>query len=108
MAEAQKILGQAAPAALTLTDIYTAPSRAVISSVTICNRDSGVDTRFRLAVAQAGAADDVKQYVYFDLPLFAADTFIATVGITLAAGDVVRCYADNASVSFNLFGVEIT
>jgi hypothetical protein len=108
MAEAQRILGQAAPAAGVLTDLYTAPSRAVVSSVTACNRSSTADTRFRLSVASGGAVDSPDQYVYYDLPLFAADTFIATVGITLAAGDVVRCYADSASVSFNLFGVEIT
>lgn len=108
MAEAQKILGQSAPAANTLADCYTAPARAVISSFTACNQSKTQDAQFRLAVAQGGAADDAKQYIYYDLPLFAADTFIATVGITLAAGDVVRVLSDTGLVSFNLFGVEVT
>jgi hypothetical protein len=108
MAEAQRILGQAAPAAGVLTDLYTAPSRAVVSSVTVCNRSGVNDTLFRLSVASGGAADSPEQYVYYDLPLLAADTFIATVGITLAAGDVVRCQSASGEVSFNLFGVEIT
>lgn len=107
MAEAQKILGQAVPAASTLTDIYTAPSKAVVSSVTMCNLSSS-DTSFRLSVASAAAADASKQYVYRDLPLIALDTFIATIGITLAAGDVVRGYSPSGQVAFNLFGVEIT
>jgi hypothetical protein len=108
VAEAQKILGQSAPVAGVLTDAYVAPSAAVVSSITVCNRDASSDTTFRVSVAKAGAADDPKQYIYHELPLFAADTFIATIGITLAASDVVRVYTSGASVSFNLFGVEVT
>lgn len=108
MAETQKILGQSAPAANTLTDCYAAPAKAVVSSFTACNQSKTQDAQFRLAVAQSGAADDAKQYVYYDLPLFAADTFIATVGITLGVGDVVRVLSDTGLVSFSLFGVEIT
>ncbi len=108
MAEAQKVLGQSAPAAGVLTDTYTAPSAAVCSSIACCNRSGSNDTLIRISVAVGGVADITKQYLYFDLPLFAADTFIATIGITLAAGDVVRCYSANGLVSFNLFGVEIT
>ena len=31
-----------------------------------------------------------------------------TIGMTLAATDVVRVYTDTLGVSFNLFGVELT
>lgn len=108
MAETQKVLGQSSPAAGVLTDTYTAPSKAVVSSVVACNRSSIDDTLFRVSVAVAGAGDAAAQYIYYDLPLLAADTFIATVGITLGAGDVVRCYSASGEVSFNLFGVEVT
>lgn len=108
MAEAQKVLGQSSPVAGVLTDTYVAPSKAVVSSITACNRDGANDTLIRISVAVAGAGDAAKQYLYYDLPLLAADTFIATIGITLAATDVVRCYSANGSVSFSLFGVEIT
>ena len=107
MAEAQKILGQSSPSATTLTDVYTAPSAAVVSSIVICNRGDA-DANVRVAVAVAGAADSSKQYLYYDLPVFAKDTFIATIGATLATTDVVRVYSDLATVSFSLFGVEIT
>jgi hypothetical protein len=35
-----KVLGQAAPTANTLTDVYTVPSatQAVISTITVCNQ----------------------------------------------------------------------
>ena len=108
MAETQKILGQAAPAAGVLADCYTAPNRAVCSSVIACNRDGANDTLIRISVAVNAAADSAKQYLYYDLPLFAADTFIATIGWTLGISDVIRVYTDIATASFNLFGVEIT
>ncbi|MDI6785118.1 MAG: hypothetical protein QMD92_00255 [bacterium] len=106
---AQKVLGQSAPAAATLTALYTVPASkyAVVSSITVCNR-SAASTVFRVSVAVAGAADDSKQYLYYDLNIPGNDTFIATVGITLAATDVVRVYATLATLSFSLFGTEET
>jgi hypothetical protein len=37
----------------------------------------------------------------------ANDTFIATVGFTLASTDVVRVLAANNNLAFSLFGVEV-
>lgn len=104
-----KVLGQAYPAAATLTAAYTVPAtgRAVVSTLKACNRDSS-PTAIRVSIAVANAADEAKQYVYYDLPLDANDTFAATEGWTLGPGDVVRCYSANGLVAFNLFGVEIT
>jgi len=36
------------------------------------------------------------------------DTFIATVGIALDATDVVRCYSTNGTLSFSIYGSQIT
>ena len=107
MSETQKILAQSAPAAGILTAAYTAPRKAVISSLVMCNRGAA-QTTVRVSCAEDGAADDSKQYVYYDLPLPANDTFIATIGMTLGADDVVRVYSASGEVSFNLFGVEVT
>lgn len=96
------------PAAGVLTDCYTAPGKVVVSSFTACNQSKTIDANIRMSVVVAGAADEAKQYIYYDLPLFAADTFIATIGITLSAGDVLRVLSDSGLVSFNFFGVEIT
>ena len=109
MAEVLKTLGQSNPAADTLTDAYTVPAAttASISSIVICNR-STTGTTFRIAVSPGGAAIDNKHYIYFDMPVPANDTFIATIGITMEATSKVRVYAQDANLSFNIFGTEIT
>lgn len=109
MADATKVLGQAALAATTLTDIYTVPgaTSAVVSTVYICNRGSAA-TSFRLSVAIAGAADANAQYLYYDVPIPGNDTFALTVGLTLATTDKLRAYAGNGNLSVSAFGVEVT
>jgi hypothetical protein len=61
-----------------------------------------------VSIAVAGAATSNKDYIYYDLPIGANDTFIATIGITLATTDEVRVYASNTNLSFSLYGSEIT
>jgi len=109
MAETRRVLGQSSPLATTLTAIYTVPgaTQAVVSTISVCNR-SAVAATFRVSVAVAGAADATNQYIYYDLPLFGNDTFVATVGIALGAGDVIRGYASSADLTFNVFGVQLT
>lgn len=109
MSESFKVLAQSSPSAGALTDLYTVPAltSASISSVVICNQNAAINIVFRIAIAVAGAVDNPKQYLYYDLPLGSNDTFIATIGVALAAGDVVRIRADQDSISFNLFGVEV-
>jgi len=109
MADANKVLAQLAPSATTLSTLYTVPAltSTVVSSLVICNRGASEAT-FRVSVAIAGAADSNPQYLYYNESVGAEQSFIATVGITLAASDVVRVYASNANLSFNLFGVEVT
>ena len=107
--EALQVLGQVAPAATTLTALYTVPSStaASISSIIVCNQNSSGTGAFRVSIAVGGAADDPKQYIYYDLPLISNDTFIATVGISLAAGDIVRVQASSANFSFSVYGVQV-
>lgn len=109
MAEALKVLAQVAPAATTLTDLYTVPALTSVtaSTLTVCNQNSTA-IKFRVSVAIGGAANATKQYLYYDVTILKNDSFSATVGLTLGASDVVRVYADTANVSFNLFGVEVT
>lgn len=109
MAVNYKIIGQSAPAATTETPIYTVPAatQAVLSSVIICNRGA-VSATFRISISEGGGATANEDYIYYDLPLGANDTFIATIGVTLSETDVVRVYASTADLSFNLSGSEIT
>lgn len=109
MAQTIKVLGQQNPTAASLTTLYTVPSSTstVASSLVICNRSS-VATSFRVAIRISGAAISNENYLYYDVPIAGNDTFIATIGITLAATDVVSVYATLATLSFNLFGTENT
>lgn len=109
MTDTAKVLGQASPAASILADAYAVPAvtSVIISTIKCCNRDIN-DTTIRVSIAKAGVADAPAQYVYYDLPLEANDTFSATEGWTLATGDVIRVYSANGLVSFNIFGAEIT
>lgn len=109
MADTLKILGQAAPAADTDTDLYTVPgsTEAVASTMLVCNRGSS-EADFRVAVRPAGATLADEHYVYYDAPLAANATFAATVGLSLAASDVVTVRASSANVSFTLSGVEVS
>ena len=97
------IYGQSKPTAATQTTLFTATTQSVVSSIIVCNQ-SAVATTFRIAYQPLGAVLATAQYLYYDLPIAGNDTFVATVGITLASTDVISCYATLATVSFNLFG----
>lgn len=107
MSDNIKVLAQVNPSSLTLTQAYVVPSNktTTISSIVICN--SGLVSYFRISVQVLGASDTISQYLYYDLPIDANDTFIATIGITLNAGDVVAVQSYTNNLSFNLFGLEI-
>lgn len=109
MADTFSVIAQLNPAATTLTTLYTVPAATSVisSSIVVCNQ-AGSAGSFRVAVRPAGASIDPKHYLYYDLPIGANNTFIATIGITLATTDVVSVYASSTSISFNLFGDKVT
>jgi len=109
MANFYKILGQSSPSATTETALYTVPAgtSTVCSSLSICNRGT-TQTTFRISISAAGAATANKDYLYYDVTLAGNDTFIATIGVTLATTDKIRVYSGNANLSFQLFGTEIS
>ena len=107
MAITYKVLGQVAPAITSETDLYAASSAAVASSIIVCNRGTSQST-FRVSISVNGAATTTKDYIYYDLIIAGNDTFIATIGVTLATGDVVRVYASSNRLSFSLYGSEVS
>lgn len=109
MADTFKILGQSAPAATTLVDLYTVPgaTSTTVSTISVCNR-SATPTSFRISVAPAGAADATSQYLYYDQAIGGNTSFVLTIGMTLGATDKIRVYAGAATLSFSAFGVEIS
>lgn len=109
MPAAYRVLGQSNPAATTNATLYTVPSAtsAVCSTLSVCNLGTTSAT-FRVAVRPAGATLANQHYVAFDAAVAAGDAILLTLGISLAATDVVTVYASNANLSFSLFGSEIT
>ncbi|MBT9156699.1 MAG: hypothetical protein DDT37_01687 [Firmicutes bacterium] len=108
MSEILRVLGQAAPAAATDVNVYTVPAAraTVVSSLVVCNRGTAAGT-FRIAVRPAGAAIAALHYLYFGASLAASTTFAVTLGLTLAATDIVTVHASSADFSFSLFGSEV-
>ena len=109
MPQTHKVLGQSNPSATTLTTLYTVPSAtsAVCSTLVIANLASTATT-YRVAVRPAGASIANQHYIAYDVSLLGADSIMLTLGLTLAATDVVSVYAGTANVAFNLHGCEIT
>lgn len=107
MATTPKVLGQLNPAANTLTALYTVPAAttATVSSIVMCANNANV---FSITVAVGGAADNAKQYLYKDVTSSNNDTFIATIGATLSAGDVIRVKSNQSNTAFTAFGIETT
>lgn len=109
MAISYKVLGQSNPSANTNTTLYTVPANtsAVCSTLVICNQAASAAT-FRVAVRPAGATLASQQYISYDSNLNANDSITLTIGMTLATTDVITVSANTTTVSFNLFGSELT
>ena len=92
----------------SLVTLYTVPSATstVCSTLVICNQ--GASTVFRVAVRPAGAALEPKHYLIVDNTINQYDSVFLTLGVSLATTDVVSVYAGATSVSFSLFGSELT
>ena len=92
----------------SIVTLYTVPSATstVCSTLVICNQ--GASTVFRVAVRPAGAALEAKNYLIVDNTINQYDSVFLTLGVSLATTDVVSVYAGATSVSFSLFGSELT
>lgn len=108
MATTYKVLAQAAPSATTNTDVYTvgAGKSAVISTIVICNRSSSA-AAYRIAIRPGGAALASQHYIAYDVAVAGSDSTTLTLGISLAATDVVTVYCATANQSVSIFGSEI-
>jgi hypothetical protein len=108
MTTVYKVLGQSAPSATTPAALYTVPSatEAVVSTLTVTNRGSSAAT-YRISVRPAGESQANKHYLAYDVSLSANSVTAYTLGITLAATDVITVYASNGDLAFQAFGSEI-
>lgn len=110
MITSYKRLGATEVVADTNTLLYTVPelTSAIVSTLIVCN--AGVTARtFRVAIIQGGIDSlSLKDYIYYDVPIPAKETFLATTGFTLATGDTIMVRANHAEVVFSCFGSEIS
>jgi hypothetical protein len=108
MPQTHKVLGQVNPSAASVSTLYAVPSstQAIVSTLSVANL--GVSTTFRVAVRPAGATIANQHYLVYDASVNGNDSFFLTLGISLAATDVVSVYAGTANLAFSLFGVEVT
>jgi len=104
-----KVLGQSNPAATTLTSLYTVPAAtsAVVSSIVVANL-TAVDATFRIAVRPAGASIADEHYVGYDITVGASDSTVLTMGITMAATDVLSVEGSTADITFQAYGSELS
>lgn len=107
MPTSYKVLGQANPAATTLTTLYTVPAltETVVSSIVIANLAASAAT-FRIAIRPNGAAIANAQYIAYDVTVGASDSTVLTLGLTIDAADVISVYGSTANLAFSAFGSE--
>jgi hypothetical protein len=110
MPTAYKVLAQNNPSATTETTLYTVPSatQAVVSTLAIANQ-AGSSATYRIVVRPAAdSTTAAKHYIVYGATVAANDSIMLTLGLTLAAGDLIRVFASTGNISFSAFGSEIS
>ena len=110
MAIAYKILGQSAPADTNNADMITvsAGQSEIISTLVITNTNANAATA-RVFARIGGAAAATSNAIIYDTPIAGNSTVAFTLGITLAATDVLTVRSNVASyLTFTAFGSEIS
>jgi hypothetical protein len=108
MAINYKILGQVHPAGTSETDLYTVPAgtQTIVSTMTLTNV-TGSSANARVYARVAGASTANVNAILFDVPIAANSVAAFTLGLTLAATDVVTVKTSaGGSLTFQLFGSE--
>jgi hypothetical protein len=108
MATTFKVLGQSAPADTSNANLYTVGSgkTAIISTLAISNVSASAATA-RVFVRVAGATAAASNAIVYDASIGANSTTALTLGITLAATDVISVQSGTANaLTFMAFGQE--
>jgi hypothetical protein len=104
-----KILGQAAPVNTSNADLITvgASKSQIISSLTIANTTATAATT-RVFARIAGAAAATTNALLYDVTIQGNSSATFTLGITLAATDVLTIRTGTANaLTFTAFGTEL-
>jgi hypothetical protein len=97
-------LGTAAPAATTLTTVYTVPTgNYAVCSISCTNRHTS-SAKIRIAMSTSDTPNP-EDYIEYDTSLIGYGVFERT-GLVLQAGLKLIAYSDTAFISVNIYGIE--
>lgn len=100
-------LGQVAPAATTLTTVYTVPaSNLAVVNINIANRSTSATVDVRVAISTL-TTPNTQDYIEFD-SIIAARGVLERTAIPMEAGRKVVVYTSTANTSVNVYGLEQT
>lgn len=109
MATTYRVLGQLACTDNTEQTVYTVPSstQTIISTIVCVNR-SDIASSFKIAVRpSADSTTTEKHYIFYDIDVNPKSSFVATIGVTLQAGDKIISHTSGSQNGVSIFGSEI-
>jgi len=110
MATTYKILGQASPSNTTANTLYTVPgsTSAVVSTITATNVSGTADT-ISIFIVASGDSPTTANALVSGAELAANSVQAFTIGVTLAAGDVISVQSTTgSSTTYQAFGSEVS
>ena len=109
MAQTYEILGQLAPSANTLTNVFVtgASSSAIVGTITLHNF-SDANASYSLVVRPINETLANKHFIIRGGVLPAREMISITGAVTMNANAILAANTNGGSVSFNAYGVEIT
>ena len=109
MAQTYEILGQLAPSANTLTNVFVtgASSSAIVGTITLHNF-SDANASYSLVVRPINESLANKHFIIRGGILPAREMISITGAVTMNANAILAANTSGGSVSFNAYGVEIT
>lgn len=109
MAQLYEILGQVAPTANTLTNVFVtgASSSAIVGTITLHNF-SDSNTSYSLVVRPINEALSAKHFIIRGGILPAREMISITGAVTMNSSAILAANTWGSSVSINAYGVEIT
>ena len=101
------LLGNVAPAAGTLANLYVVPS-ATLTSCTINAVNTGTSAaNIRIALS-SNPTPLISEYIEYSAELLAQGDLLERTGIVIDASKMIVVWANTASVSFTAYGFEET
>lgn len=110
MPSTYKILGQAAPSSTANADLYTVPAAtSLVGSTLAIVNTTALTATARVFIRKAGATAATLNALVYDTVFQPNSTTTLTIGLTMAATDVVTVQTGTANaLTFQLFGCELT